>query len=105
MYFVLLFFIYYFKVQHLFILFFTLKYRGTTKENVLESKGSMKNILTFYIYDTIPVYFISMCCVAIFYTANICSVFYPVSISMHEMQFLILNINGDKKTILIVLIL
>ena len=57
----------------------------------------MKILFACSVYDTNPVHFISMCCVIIFWTVNIISMFDPIYGSMHQMQFLRLNINYDYK--------
>ena len=62
---------------------------------MLEGIVNMKNIVAFYVYDTYTVTFISICCVAIYWTENISSVFHPVNGYMHDMNFFRLNRNGD----------
>ena len=60
---------------------------------MLEAIGNMKNLFACSVHDTNPVHFISVYFVTIILTINICSVFDTVYDSMHEMRFLILNIN------------
>ena len=60
-----LFIIYYFQVQNVFILIFTLNYRVTIKSVMLEGIANMNICFACSIYDTNPVYCISVCCVTI----------------------------------------
>ena len=53
---------------------------------MLEVIVNMKNLFDCYVYYTNPVNFIFMCCVTIFWTKNIRSVFDTVTGSMHEMK-------------------
>ena len=54
---------------------------------MLEDIGNKKNLVACYFYYTKPVYFISRCCVAIFWTTKIRSMFDIVAGSMRGMHF------------------
>ena len=64
---------------------------------MLEVISIINNLVAYSDYEMKPVYFISMCCVAIFWTPNIHSMFDSVTGSMHEMQSLRLNISDYYK--------
>ena len=79
------FLIYYFQVQKLLILLFPMNYRRNANTALLEVIVHMKNIDACSFHGNKTVHFISMSCVVIFWTANICYVFYPVTGSLREM--------------------